>query len=134
MYAEVKTIPACLLIHIYQFITVSNLNRVQKKQKQKISLAVFLLSQTVNADSLWACPGNSELSKVFDFISDDLDASFIWGIELQHPLPVQFWTENRDTSQIWATSVQRKKERDQQRFKNYDEEMTEVKSLIKYHT
>lgn len=45
MYAELKTIPVCLLIHIYQFINVSNL--IQKNPKQKISLAVFLLSQTV---------------------------------------------------------------------------------------
>lgn len=41
MYAELKTIPVCLLIHIYQFINVSNL--VQKKPKTKNKSSCFLI-------------------------------------------------------------------------------------------
>ncbi len=44
------------------------------------------------ADSLCARPGHGELSKVLHLLSDDLNASFIRGIELQHPLSVQLRT------------------------------------------
>lgn len=50
------------------------------------------ICDATNADSLFASPGHSELGKVLDLLSDDLDASFIRGVELQHPLSVQLWT------------------------------------------
>lgn len=43
----------------------------------------------INADSLCASPSHSELSEVLDLLSDNLDPSFIGGIELQHPLSEQ---------------------------------------------
>lgn len=46
----------------------------------------------INADSLWSSPSHGELSEVLHLLSDDLDASLIGGIELQHSLFVQLWT------------------------------------------
>lgn len=46
----------------------------------------------VNTDSLCTSPSHSELSKVLDLFPDNLDASFIRGVELQHSLSVQLWT------------------------------------------
>lgn len=47
---------------------------------------------TISDNSLSASSCHSELSKVLDLLSDDLDASLIRGVELQHPLFVQLWT------------------------------------------
>ena len=48
--------------------------------------------RAINADSLWSSPGHGELSEVLHLLSDNLDASLIGGIELQHSLFVQLWT------------------------------------------
>lgn len=42
---------------------------------------------------LRAGPSNRELSKPFHLLSDDLNSSFIGGVELQHSLSVQLWPE-----------------------------------------
>lgn len=49
----------------------------------------------MNVDLLRASPSHRELSKHFHLLSDDLNSSLIRGIELQHSLSVQLWTETQ---------------------------------------
>lgn len=45
----------------------------------------------INADSLCASPSHGEVSKGLDLLPDNLDASFIGGVELQHSLSEKLW-------------------------------------------
>lgn len=58
-------------------------------------------TMSMKADSLCASPSHGELSKVLDLLSDDLDTSFIGGVELQHPLSVKLWTLERQQRRSW---------------------------------
>lgn len=71
---------------------MQNYSQVHTVITEQLTKKLSYNCDAINVDSLFASSCHSELSEVFDLLSDDLDATFIRGVELQHPLPVQLWT------------------------------------------